>query len=98
MLQNADACHILDFKLCNTAKSLKRWSQKFVGSVHLQLAMAKEVVFKLEQAQDWRALSTKGALLQKRAQDEVIRTRLALQNHCMPAVEAHVPPGWRRKY
>jgi hypothetical protein len=29
-LLNIDACHILDHKLWNTAKSLKRWSQKYL--------------------------------------------------------------------
>jgi hypothetical protein len=29
-LQNVDACRILDFKLRNTAKALRRWSQKYV--------------------------------------------------------------------
>jgi hypothetical protein len=48
MLQNTDACRILDLKLWNTTKSLKRWSQKFIDSVRLQLVVAKEVVFKLE--------------------------------------------------
>jgi hypothetical protein len=42
-LQNVDACTILDFKFHNTAKALKRWSQKFVGNVRLQLAIANEV-------------------------------------------------------
>jgi hypothetical protein len=48
MLLNTDVCHILDYKLRNTAKSLKRWSQKYVGSVRLQLSVVKEVGFKLE--------------------------------------------------
>jgi hypothetical protein len=52
-------------KLCNTTKSLKRWSQKFVGSIRLQLAMPKEVIFKLEQAQDHRALSVKELQLRR---------------------------------
>jgi hypothetical protein len=40
----------------NTAKALKRWSQKFVENARLQLAIANEVVFLLEQPQDRRAL------------------------------------------
>jgi hypothetical protein len=38
----------LDIKLHNMAKELKRWSQNFMGSVRFQLAVAKEVIFKLE--------------------------------------------------
>jgi hypothetical protein len=55
-LQNTDACRILDYKLRNTAKELKWWSQKFVESIRLQQAVAREVIFKLEQAQDQRQL------------------------------------------
>jgi hypothetical protein len=47
-LLNADACRILDYKLQNTAKCLKCWSQKYVGSIRLQLAIMKEVIFNLE--------------------------------------------------
>jgi hypothetical protein len=56
-LQNADACRVLDFKLRNTTKELKRWSKKFIGSIRLQKELAKEVILKLEQAQDHHALS-----------------------------------------
>jgi hypothetical protein len=51
---HADA---LDIKMRNTAKALKQWSQKFVGSVRFQLAVTKEAIFKLEQAQDTHPLS-----------------------------------------
>jgi hypothetical protein len=47
----------LDIKFRNTAKAPKCWSQKFVGSIRLQLAVAKEVVFQLECAQEHRVLS-----------------------------------------
>jgi hypothetical protein len=35
---------------------LKSWSDHFVGNVHMQLAMAKEVVGRLEEAGDRRPL------------------------------------------
>jgi hypothetical protein len=41
---------LLDHKLCPTAQALKKWSQKHVGSIRIYLAIANEVVFKLEQA------------------------------------------------
>jgi hypothetical protein len=56
-LQHIDAFRMLDHKFRSTAKSLKWWSQKNVGSIHLQLTNAREVVFKLKQAQGMRALS-----------------------------------------
>jgi hypothetical protein len=34
-LHNADAFHTLDHKLCTTAMTLKKWSQKYVGSIRL---------------------------------------------------------------
>jgi hypothetical protein len=45
-IQNADDCRTLDFKLCNTPKAVKRWSQQFVGSIRIQLAVARQVIFK----------------------------------------------------
>jgi hypothetical protein len=43
--------------LISTDKALKSWSQKFIDIIQLQLAVAKEVMFQLEHAQDHRPLS-----------------------------------------
>jgi hypothetical protein len=56
-VQNAGACRVLDQKLRSTAQALHRWSQKHVGSIRIRLAVASEVVFKLDQAQDLCLLS-----------------------------------------
>ncbi|KAJ1287483.1 hypothetical protein BS78_02G013300 [Paspalum vaginatum] len=56
-VQNSDPCRVLDYKLRNTAKSLKKWSSKHVGSIRLQLAMARELVFRFDTAQERRDLS-----------------------------------------
>jgi hypothetical protein len=74
-LQHADPIRSLDFKFCNTAKALKKWSQKFIGSIRLQLALGKEVILKLDQAQDQRALSPEEALFTEGAQGQVPRVR-----------------------
>jgi hypothetical protein len=55
-LDHTDAFWLLDHKLWCTAQALRSWSSKFVGSILLQLVVAREVVFKLEQAQDKRQL------------------------------------------
>lgn len=52
-----DAFRVLDIKLRATAKALKSWSAKHVGSVQLQLAIAKELVFRFDCAQELRALA-----------------------------------------
>jgi hypothetical protein len=57
MPQQANTFRVLDYKLRNTAKSLKRWRQKFIGSVRLQLSVARLVVLRLDQEQDRRSLS-----------------------------------------
>jgi hypothetical protein len=49
---------VLDFKLRATAKALRSWSNKFIGSIRLQLAVAREVILKLDQAQEFRVLSS----------------------------------------
>jgi hypothetical protein len=56
---------VLDYKLWNTAITLKQWSSKKVGSIRLQLTIAKELVYRLDLAQEHRVLS-EGALLLRR--------------------------------
>jgi hypothetical protein len=65
-LQDADAFRVLDYKLRNTAKALKSWSMKNIGSVKLQLILARQIVGRLEAAQDHRTLSREEAALRKR--------------------------------
>ena len=62
-----DAFRCLDFKLRNTAKALKSWSAKNIGSVRLQLAIAKEIVFRLDSAQDSRSLAPHELALRRKA-------------------------------
>lgn len=56
-LPNADACRVLDCKLRNTAKALKAWSSQSVGSIRLQMIMARKIIKELDAAQDFRQLS-----------------------------------------
>ena len=56
-LNNVDACQCVDFKLRVVARALKCWSVANVGSVWLQLAAARVVIFELDVAQETRALS-----------------------------------------
>jgi len=63
----ADAFRTLDFKLRATAKALTSWSAKHVGSVRLQLAIAKEIVLRFDCAQDRRELATHELALRHKA-------------------------------
>lgn len=56
-MHNADACRVLDFKLRNTAKALRAWSAKSIGSVRSQLTMARLNVGELDITQEGRMLS-----------------------------------------
>lgn len=56
-LYHADPFRALDYKFRSLAKSLKSWSSKRIGSVRLQLALAREVVLQLDVAEEFRALS-----------------------------------------
>ena len=64
-LLHADPFRILDFKLRNVARALRSWSDKKVGSVRLQLALARELILRLDVAQEARALSAPEAQLRK---------------------------------
>lgn len=48
---------VLRLKLCRLARDLKRWSKSQVGDIRLQFAIANEVIFQLEVAQESRLLS-----------------------------------------
>ena len=50
-------CRRIDAKLRAVANALKSWAAAKVGSVRLQLAMARVVIFELDAAQESRDLS-----------------------------------------
>jgi hypothetical protein len=52
-----DAFWVLDYKLRSTAQALRSWSAKHVGSIRLQLAIAKELVLRFDCAQEVRRLA-----------------------------------------
>ena len=55
-LSNIDACRVLDFKLGRTAKALQSWSMRNIGSVRMQLLMARELIAQFDAAQESIAL------------------------------------------
>jgi len=57
----------IDIKLHRTAQALKSWSAKHIGSVRLQLAIAKEIVYIFDLAQEHRLLSAAEHELRLRA-------------------------------
>jgi len=48
---------VLDYKLRNVARALRSWSDKKVGSVRLQLVLAREVILRFDVAQETRPLT-----------------------------------------
>ena len=64
---DVDAFRCLDFKLRCTARALKSWSAKRIGSVRLQLHIAKEIVYRLDAAQDLRNLAPHELNLRRKA-------------------------------
>jgi hypothetical protein len=60
-----DPLERLDFKFRRLARDLQRWSAKRVGSIRDQILIANEVIFRLDAAQDLRALSADEATLRR---------------------------------
>ena len=56
---------MVDFKLRAIAKALQSWSMRNVGSVRLQLFMAREIIAQLDAAQDTRLLTDEELSLRK---------------------------------
>jgi hypothetical protein len=66
-LRNASPFAHLDWLLQNTTRVLKSWSDRSIGSIRLQLEVAKEVVHRLEITRDWQDLSVHEKELRKLA-------------------------------
>ena len=65
-LLHADPCRVLDYKLRNVARALRSWSMKHIGSIKLQLAIAREVILRLDAAMETRELAETEQALRKR--------------------------------
>lgn len=69
-----------DIKLRATGKALKSWSSKHVGNVQLQLAIAKEIVFRLDCAEEHRCLAPHEVALHKIVLDWLLCSELSSDN------------------
>lgn len=56
-VSDVDPFRLLDCKLRYVARALMSWSATRIGSVRFQLALARELLLRLDEAQDFRALS-----------------------------------------
>ena len=65
LVLGVDAFRVVDVKLRAVAKALQAWSAGRIGSVRLQLALAREVVLRLDEAQESRVLSPREQALRK---------------------------------
>lgn len=65
ILPQADPFRTLDYKLRCVSKELQRWSSTKIGSIHLQLALAREVILRFDEEQDRRPLAPWEASLRR---------------------------------
>lgn len=63
---------VLHNKLLNTAKELRTWSQSLFSDARMQLHMAEEIILRLDEAQDTRALSTEEMQLRSQLKTRVL--------------------------
>lgn len=56
---DADPFRVIDFKLRNVTRALQSWSATKIGSVRLQLALAREIVLGLDEAEESRTLEAR---------------------------------------
>lgn len=64
--QQVDAFRVLDLQVTQHGQSAKRWSAKQVGSIRLQLAIAKKLVLRFNTAQESRQLAPHERSLQNK--------------------------------
>jgi hypothetical protein len=82
----------LDRKLKETAKKLQTWSDRKVGHVRSQLALAKEILHRLEMAQDGRILSPAEFWLKNKLKKQSLL--LSSFKHTMARLRARI--SWLR--
>lgn len=68
----ANPLAILYIKLKRLARDLKRWNRQNVGDIKLQLAVANEVVFQLDVAQETRPLSDDECVLRSNLKARIL--------------------------
>jgi hypothetical protein len=64
-----DAIRRLHIKLARITKTLKQWEKQNIGNIKMQLAIIKEVIWKLDQAQERRNLSHSESFFRERLQE-----------------------------
>lgn len=77
-LQTRSAITVIRKKLWETAKALRQWSKPLFSKVRLQIHIANEVVFRLDNAQEGRQLTSK---------EDTLRTELKVRILGLAAVE-----------
>lgn len=60
-----DAMRKLHIKLSRTAKAIRRWSNDRVGNTRVQMAIATEIIFRLDVAQEERQLTSEEIIFRK---------------------------------
>jgi hypothetical protein len=66
VIVNVDPCKRLDIKLRKLARDLQNWSSRQIGSVRLQLALARETILGLDVAEEDRVLTLEERTLRAR--------------------------------
>lgn len=56
---------VLDAKLRAMTKSLKKWSDRWIGNVKLQIGIAMEIIYQLDKAMDTRTLTDQESALRQ---------------------------------
>lgn len=89
--QHGNPYVVLDRKLQATAKSLKKWSNKWIGNIKLQIAIAMEVIYRLDKAMDSVDGPRKG--LEKHLKAQVTWIELPGTIDCKTKISHPIPKG-----
>lgn len=81
LLSDADPFRCLDWLLRNTTRVLQSWSALSIGSIRMQLEIAKEVVHRLEIARDHRTLAP---------HEEVLRQKLKWKSLGLSSLQRNI--------
>jgi len=89
---------LLDQKFRMVATDLKRWSSSKVGSIRLQLAMAKEVILCFDEEQEKRQLQVWEQDMHNMLKGQSSWAGVFVMHDCQATLESNFLKGGGRKY
>jgi hypothetical protein len=93
-----DPIRRVHIKLSRVAKALKKWQRDCVGDLRTQIATAKEIIWRLDHAEEARILSDEERSLRIPVEVFLFGFACHPEDEVATKIEAHLDPAGRREF